>query len=490
MEINCLFKLREPGSNKPNSIRLLIYHKAFKPYGVLYYGTGLKIHPRYFDTTVGLPILDKSKLREIDVSNRKGQKQLNSISREEMRDLWLIADRLNNIRSAAHRVWNRLELLQQAPDTESFRLLLDAELGKGTSDHASDLGSVKEENDLLEQVNVYADEFDGSKVGMEMEHGRAEPVKVYSLNEYVRQYTREVKEGKRLTSSGKVMTEGSYKNYLTFEAQFLLYQKSLGRKLDFKHINQEFYNGFVRFLNAKNYSPNTIGKHIARLKKILRSAKEEGLYEGEEHEKKYFRTLQQSTEHIYLSTDELQRLQELDLSQYKEMDLYRDVFLIGCHAAQRISDYKSIRPEHIAKTSKGVSVLKLIQKKTGEEVMIPINTSLNNLLKKYNYMTPKIYEQKLNDLIKEIAKKAGIDTKIEIEMVRGGKKERKVFFKYELIKSHTARRTGATNMYLAGVPSIDIMKLTGHKKESNFLKYICISREETADKLAAHPFFK
>ncbi|MBS1686979.1 MAG: hypothetical protein JSS76_19735 [Bacteroidetes bacterium] len=44
-------------------------------------------------------------------------------------------------------------------------------------------------------------------------------------------------------------------------------------------------------------------------------------------------------------------------------------------------------------------------------------------------------------------------------------------------------------MYLAGIPTIDIMKITGHKKESNFMKYICITNEETANKLANHPYF-
>ncbi|KPK85295.1 MAG: hypothetical protein AMS27_07620 [Bacteroides sp. SM23_62_1] len=44
-------------------------------------------------------------------------------------------------------------------------------------------------------------------------------------------------------------------------------------------------------------------------------------------------------------------------------------------------------------------------------------------------------------------------------------------------------------MYHAGIKTIDIMKITGHTLESNFLKYIKVTKEETADMLAAHPFF-
>ncbi|MES2620600.1 MAG: tyrosine-type recombinase/integrase [Bacteroidota bacterium] len=122
--------------------------------------------------------------------------------------------------------------------------------------------------------------------------------------------------------------------------------------------------------------------------------------------------------------------------------------------------------------------------------MIPIRTELEALLKKHDYHPPKLTEQQLNGDIKIIGRKAGISELVELEGIRGGRKERKTYPKFELIKSHTARRTGATNMYLSGIPPIDIMKITGHKKESNFLKYIWVSKEETADKLSVHPYFK
>jgi hypothetical protein len=44
-------------------------------------------------------------------------------------------------------------------------------------------------------------------------------------------------------------------------------------------------------------------------------------------------------------------------------------------------------------------------------------------------------------------------------------------------------------MYLAGVQPIDIMKLSGHKTEREFLKYHKVSKEETALSLSDHPYF-
>ena len=51
------------------------------------------------------------------------------------------------------------------------------------------------------------------------------------------------------------------------------------------------------------------------------------------------------------------------------------------------------------------------------------------------------------------------------------------------------KKSFATNIFIAGVPSISIMKITGHKSERSFLQYIRISQEENADKLLNHPFF-
>ena len=42
--------------------------------------------------------------------------------------------------------------------------------------------------------------------------------------------------------------------------------------------------------------------------------------------------------------------------------------------------------------------------------------------------------------------------------------------KFEMITSHTARRSFATNMYHRGISPVMIMSITGHKKESTFLK--------------------
>ena len=84
----------------------------------------------------------------------------------------------------------------------------------------------------------------------------------------------------------------------------------------------------------------------------------------------------------------------------------------------------------------------------------------------------------------------GIDTPISTSRTEGNRLIERVAPKWQLVTNHTARRSGATNMYIAGIPSISIMKLTGHTTERSFLKYIKISQEENANLLASHAFFQ
>ena len=52
--------------------------------------------------------------------------------------------------------------------------------------------------------------------------------------------------------------------------------------------------------------------------------------------------------------------------------------------------------------------------------------------------------------------------------------------KYELVTSHTGRRSFATNLYRRGIPSSQLMFLTGHKTEAAFMKYIKVSKVDNA----------
>ena len=141
--------------------------------------------------------------------------------------------------------------------------------------------------------------------------------------------------------------------------------------------------------------------------------------------------------------------------------------------------------EQIDKSNIKGEVLSFRQHKTNNRVAIPIHPVVREVLEKYNYELPaEISNQKFNDYIKEVARLAGltmIETKTRTE---GGKANTTRCEKWQLVSSHTGRRSFATNMYKRGLPSIMIMSITGHKTESAFLKYIKVRQDEHAEMMA------
>ena len=128
--------------------------------------------------------------------------------------------------------------------------------------------------------------------------------------------------------------------------------------------------------------------------------------------------------------------------------------------------------------------------KTSERVAIPLHKTVKSIMQKYDYKLPIPFtNQIMNNYIKEVTSLANIKELTETTITRAGIVEKSVLPKNKLISTHTARRSFATNIYLAGVPTISIMKITGHKTERSFMAYIRISQEENADKLLTHPFF-
>ena len=95
----------------------------------------------------------------------------------------------------------------------------------------------------------------------------------------------------------------------------------------------------------------------------------------------------------------------------------------------------------------------------------------------------------MNEYLKVLGKLAKISESVIIPIKKGNMRTDVTHFKYALISSHTARRSFATNAFLDGVEPLHIMRITGHRTEKAFLRYIRMSEMDNAIKLADHPFF-
>ena len=132
-------------------------------------------------------------------------------------------------------------------------------------------------------------------------------------------------------------------------------------------------------------------------------------------------------------------------------------------------------------------MLQITQQKTGNRVAIPVHWMVSEILEKYEGNLPRsISNQKLNDYLKELGQLVGLNEKVTKTITKGGVKRIITHQKYELLSSHTARRSFATNLFRDGFPSESIRKITGHKTERAFLKYLKLTNEQHAQMLAMH----
>ena len=103
-------------------------------------------------------------------------------------------------------------------------------------------------------------------------------------------------------------------------------------------------------------------------------------------------------------------------------------------------------------------------------------------------MPSPLSEVEFNFSVKQIGKIIGLTQPIEGTLMnpKTRRKEKGVYEKWQLISSHTCRRSFATNLYLMNFPTLSIMKITGHTTEASFLKYIKVTPKEHAQKLLDH----
>ncbi len=248
---------------------------------------------------------------------------------------------------------------------------------------------------------------------------------------------------------------------------------------DFIDIDLEFYQQFVDFLRNKPLATNTIGKKIQTLKIFLNAATEQGINHYQKYKSRNFTAISEESDNIYLTKTELNQLYEYDFTNKPKLERVRDLFIVGCWTGLRFSDLQQITTDKI-----NGDFIELKQQKTGKKVVIPLHNTVKTILKKYNGILPKpISNQKYNEYLKEAAKEADLNNTFIKTSSNNGLRYEKKYPKFELISSHTARRSFCTNAYKDNIPTIAIMSISGHKTEQAFLKYIKADSKEHAEKV-------
>jgi len=283
--------------------------------------------------------------------------------------------------------------------------------------------------------------------------------------------------------------ETSKRKFLVIKHKLERFQKFRKEVILIKDVNDKFKNDYVNYLVSESYAQNTIQREFVFIKTFCKHAHFLGLETS--HQLDSLRLERAKVEKIYLTFEELEKIENIDNSKLNNtLQNIKDWLIISCYTGQRISDFLKFTKEQI-RVENGKTLLEFTQKKTGKIMTIPVHPKVIEILNKRNGNFPEtISDQKYNDYIKDVCEIAEIN-----QMVKGSKlievtpesgkfrKVSKMYKKYELVTSHIGRRSFSTNYY-GTIPTTYLINVTGHSTEAMFLNYIGKSNKDLALEIA------
>ncbi|QNL50347.1 phage integrase SAM-like domain-containing protein [Olivibacter sp. SDN3] len=429
IECGISFRLRETGATKPTPITCFVEYNG-KP--VVKIPTGTKVHPAKWNPEKERPI---GGLKGLDSAEAKA-----------------IIEKLATVKATVETEYRTfVNKFQSYPDKAIFKEQVIGLLAGATTVKASDPSQ-----SLLS--------FFDRQVKLSREGKRT------------------VLKGKRAGMRYRENTIRSYEGSRTLLQEYVEHRKL--KRLNFDNVTMDFYYDLRNYMfTDRSFSLNYFGKVIKHVKLFMGEAKELGWHANEIYKSKAFIKVEEETDAVYNDIEQLGAIHSVDLTGHPGLKNARDLYLLGAWSGLRFQDY-SVLAE---KARVHGDFIHIETEKTGVFVAIPILPVTREILESYRqedgtYLYPKpISNQKLNDYIKIIGKMAGLTQPVSITVPQGGTRVQVTIPFYDAMGTHTARRSFATNMYKHyRLPTFTIMKITGHTTETNFFKYIKMTREENA----------
>lgn len=203
------------------------------------------------------------------------------------------------------------------------------------------------------------------------------------------------------------LAETTKKPYLLLREQLMEFSP----ELKLQDLDYSFFDDFFQWLKAVKKTGNS---GLATRRKNLVAVLEE-FVRRDLLRKNYCKQIKRFPENfktVFLSSDELKKFREADLSCGRKTDgleFSRDLYLFGCYTGLRYSDimqleWSNIKEDHISK----------VQQKTKREVITPILPEARKILNHYRYgrkegrVFPHRANATINRDLKDIAEKGKI----------------------------------------------------------------------------------
>lgn len=209
---------------------------------------------------------------------------------------------------------------------------------------------------------------------------------------------------------------------------------------------------------CSNVAGNSACTYLAVLKAFLANYIDENLYPCKNPYKE-LKAKRVPSEQVVLTADEISLIERYTPKSEKEKWV-KAQFLCEYYCLARSSDIQQLTAENIQG-----DFITYVSQKTKVATTVPLH---KNFIKYFNQRGQTLQRASFNRIIKNICKHCGIDE--EVKLFYHGKMQTRP--KYELVGSHTARRSGATELARRDVPIATISKLMNHTNTLITSRYI------------------
>lgn len=293
------------------------------------------------------------------------------------------------------------------------------------------------------------------------------------LIEMIELYKDELKN-KINKKTGRKIAPATLRNFNTTISRLKKYEAFKKTRLNIHDIDLTFHGDYYKYASNKlMLSVNSIGKDLRQIKTVCLDARDKGYSINKQLESRKFNAPSEPTDFVTLTEFEIEKIKNTEFKKVGYLENARDWLIIGCWTGCRVNDLMQLTTNNILITAQGQKFIRYTQSKTGKQVDIPIHEDVQAILDRLKDFPRPISNVKFNEYIKEVCLKVGLTNE-----VKGTKQNRKthlketgIFQKWELIRSHTCRRSFATNHYNKLSNKL-IMAVTGHATEKMLLNYI------------------
>ena len=237
-------------------------------------------------------------------------------------------------------------------------------------------------------------------------------------------------------------------------------------ELPFNKVDEKFCEDYKQWLFDEDFKNNTVWVTILKLKAVLNRAVKEKIIPFSPA--KFVKVKLEETEKIFLTLDELKKLNETD---YKEPEVKR-AFLFSCYTGLRFSDIKALTWGQIREGK-----LYFKQKKTKGVEYLPLSETALNILNSKLNGTEENKEEKVFKFPNKKSDGMGSHLRNWAKLAKVDK----------YITFHTARHTFATLSLTYGVDLFTVSKMLGHKSINTTQIYAKIVNEKVNEAVKKLP---